>query len=136
MKPRGPLTAAASALLLILATFCVSPREQVARLAPTNTLPTRLSDQEFWQLVEDMSEPGGYFRSDNLLSNEDTFQYVIPNLERRLPLGGVYLGVGPDQNFTYLETFQPKMAFVIDIRRQNMLEHLMYKAILELSADR
>src|SRR5438067_10958839 len=78
MKPRGPLTAAASALLLILATFCVSPREQVARLAPTNTLPTRLSDQEFWQLVEDMSEPGGYFRSDNLLSNEDTFQYVIP----------------------------------------------------------
>src|SRR5262249_46554863 len=95
-----------------------------------------LSDQEFWQLVEDMSEPGGYFRSDNLLSNEDTFQYVIPRLQRRLPVGGVYLGVGPDQNFTYLEALQPKMAFVVDIRRQNMLAHLMYKAILELSNDR
>ena len=28
------------------------------------------------------------------------------------------------------------MAFVVDIRRQNMIEHLMYKALFELSEDR
>jgi hypothetical protein len=136
MKQRGPVLAVAAALLIVLAALCISPRTPSAHLSATNTLPARLSDQEFWNLVETMSEPGGYFRSDNLLSNEDTFQYVIPPLERKLPTGGVYVGVGPDQNFTYIEAFQPKMAFVVDIRRQNMLEHLMYKAILELSPDR
>ena len=64
------------------------------------TLP--IGDQEFWQLVDDFSEPNGYFRSDNLLSNENAFQHVIPTLQATLPAGGVYLGVGPEQNFTYL----------------------------------
>jgi hypothetical protein len=136
MANRTPATVAAAALLIVLATLCVSPRAPVARVAAPNTLPSRLTDSEFWRLVQDLSEPGGYFRSDNLLSNEDTFQYVIPTLERTLPIGGVYLGVGPDQNFTYIEALRPKMAFVVDIRRQNMLEHLMYKAILEMSSDR
>ena len=136
MTKRTPVIVASAALLLVLAALCVSPRDVAPRFAASNSLPSRLNDQEFWQLVNTMSEPGGYFRSDNLLSNEDTFQYVIPTLTRRMPLGGVYLGVGPDQNFTYIETLQPKMAFVVDIRRQNMLELLMYKAILEMSPDR
>jgi hypothetical protein len=51
-------------------------------------------------------------------------------------LGGVYLGVGPDQNFTYIVAMQPKIAFIVDIRRQNMLHHLLYKALIELSPDR
>jgi hypothetical protein len=51
-------------------------------------------------------------------------------------LGGVYLGVGPDQNFTYIVAMQPKIAFIVDIRRQNMLHHLLYKALVELSPDR
>jgi hypothetical protein len=50
--------------------------------------------------------------------------------------GGVYLGVGPEQNFTYIAAVRPKIAFIIDIRREIMLEHLMYKAIFEMSADR
>ena len=33
--------------------------------------------------------------SDNLVSNEDTFQTVIPQLQRTIVPGGVYLGVGP-----------------------------------------
>src|SRR6185369_11986968 len=49
---------------------------------------------------------------------------------------GVYLGVAPDQNFTYITAVEPRMAFIVDIRRGNLLEHLMYKAIIELSADR
>jgi hypothetical protein len=103
---------------------------------PSVTLPQRLSDQEFWRLSSDFSEPGGYFRSENLVSNEHTFQYVIPALKRRVKPGGVYLGVAPDQNFTYIVATAPRMAFIVDIRRGNLLQHLMYKAIFELSADR
>jgi len=100
------------------------------------TLPARLTDQAFWQLVEQFSEPNGYFRSENLVSNEDLFQTVIPRLQNTIRRGGVYLGVGPDQNFTYIAAVHPRMAFIPDIRRGNLLLHLMYKALFEQSADR
>jgi hypothetical protein len=64
------------------------------------------------------------------------FQYVISEVKQNTTSGGVYMGVGPDQNFTYIVALQPKMAIIVDIRRQNMLQHLMYKALIELSADR
>jgi hypothetical protein len=128
---RTPSTIA-GLLLVAVAGLCVSPRVP----PPSDVLPDRLTDSAFWTLVTDLSEEGGYFRSDNLISNEDTFQQVIPTLHERLPAGGVYLGVGPDQNFTYLVAVQPKLAFIVDIRRQNLLLHLMYKALIELSADR
>jgi hypothetical protein len=104
--------------------------------AAVEALPSHLSDQEFWKLSNDISEPNGFFRSENLVSNEHTFQYVVPALEKTVKPGGVYLGVAPDQNFTYMLATKPDFAFIIDIRRGNLLEHLMYKAILELSADR
>jgi hypothetical protein len=103
---------------------------------PMQRLPERFSDVEFWNLVNELSEPGGYFRSDNFISNETTFQYVIPELHRRVKPGGVYLGVGPDQNFTYIAALRPKIAFITDIRRQNMLLHFVYKALFEMSANR
>jgi hypothetical protein len=106
------------------------------RRASVVTLPERLSDSAFWSLVTEASEPDGYFRSDNLVSNELTFQHVIPELLEFLPPGGAYLGVGPDQNFTYIAALRPRIAFIIDIRRGAMLQHLMYKAIVELSRDR
>jgi hypothetical protein len=99
-------------------------------------LPDRLSDAEFWRLVNEFSEPGGFFRSDNLVSNEDTFQDLIPDLQFVVKRGGVYLGVGPDQNFSYLAALEPRIAFITDIRRGNLNLHLMYKALFELSADR
>ena len=104
-------------------------------VAPYN-LPAQIGDDAFWQMISEFSEPGGYFRSDNFLSNENAFQVVIPELSERESPGGVYLGVGPEQNFTYLVALQPKLAFIIDIRRQNMLEHLLYKALIERSANR
>ena len=110
------------------------PAPRAARTA--DTLPTRLTDRQFWTLITEMSEPNGYFRSENLVSNEHTFQYVIPALKRAARPGGVYLGVAPDQNFTYIIAVAPKMAFIVDIRRGNLLQHLMYKAIIELSSDR
>jgi hypothetical protein len=87
-------------------------------------------------MVTEFSEPGGYFRSDNFVSNETSFQYVIPELQRTIRPGGVYLGVAPDQNFTYLIALRPRIAFIVDIRRQNMIHHLMYKAMIEMARDR
>jgi hypothetical protein len=102
-------------------------------------LPERLADRAFWNLVVDASEPGGYFRSQdvtNLTSNELGFQLVIPELIRRTTAGGVYLGVGPEQNFTYIAAVRPKMAIIVDIRRGNLGMQLLYKAVFEMSADR
>ena len=99
-------------------------------------LPSRLSDQEFWQLTETLSEPNGAFQSDNLLSNELVFARLVPGLVARTKPGGVYLGVGPEQNFTYIAAVKPRIAFITDIRRGNLHLQLMYKALFELSADR
>src|SRR6185436_6078932 len=95
----------------------------------------QLSDEAFWKMVTEFSEAGGYFRSDNFVSNETAFQYVLNRLKKTRP-GGVYLGVGPDQNFTYIVAMRPKLAIIFDIRRQNVMQHLMYKALIEMSADR
>jgi hypothetical protein len=99
-------------------------------------LPNQLSDAQFWSLITELSEPGGYFRSDNLLSNEVWLQYVIPDLLAVARPGRVYMGVGPEQNFTYIAALKPAMVFITDVRRGNLDLHLMYKALFELSADR
>ena len=104
--------------------------------ARTVDLPQQLSDRDFWKLSEELSEPNGTFRSDNLLSNEIWLQHVIPVLAKSAKAGRVYLGVGPEQNFTYIAALKPSMAFIVDIRRGNLQLHLMYKALFELSNDR
>src|SRR6185503_4996319 len=113
------------------------PAAAPAATAPADrALPERLNDQEFWTLVTDFSEPNGYFRSDNLLSNEIWLQYVIPELLSVAQPGRVYMGVGPEQNFTYIAALKPSIAFIVDVRRGNLDLHLMYKSIFELSSDR
>jgi hypothetical protein len=104
--------------------------------AATDTLPSQLTDQEFWKLSTDFSEPDGFFRSDNLLSNEVWLQRVIPDLLNTVKSPSVYMGVGPEQNFTYIAAMKPKMVFLVDVRRGNLDLQLMYKAIFEMSADR
>ncbi|HEX6942194.1 MAG TPA: hypothetical protein VF128_04665 [Gemmatimonadaceae bacterium] len=99
-------------------------------------IPPRLSDQEFWRLVTESSEADGFFQSDNLVSNELTLQHIIPELVKGRAPGGVYLGVGPDQNFTYIAAMRPRVAFIVDIRRGAMLQHLMYKSLFEMAEDR
>lgn len=125
--------AVASALVaaVLAASPWIGPRGVVRGAA----LPEKLSDREYWALIDDSSEPNGYFQSDNIVGNERFLQYVVPAL-KKLPRGGVYLGVAPDQNFTYIAALEPKMAFIVDIRRGNLQEHLMYKALFEMSADR
>jgi hypothetical protein len=101
-----------------------------------DALPARLDDQTFWSLIGDLSEPGGSFRSDNLLSNELHMQYVIPQLTETVKPRRVYMGVGPEQNFTYIAAIRPAMVFIVDIRRGNLDLQLLYKALFELSHDR
>ena len=104
--------------------------------AQSAKLPDQLADSTWWGMVRTMSEPGGYFRSENFVSNEMGLQHVIARLRLTSPPGGVYVGVGPEQNFTYIAALQPRVAFIVDIRRQNLLQHLWYKAVFELSPTR
>ena len=120
------------ALVACLGALSLTPAPPLAAA----DLPARIADRAFWRMISDFSEPNGYFHSDNFMSNEKAFQLVIPELTKTLAPEGVYIGVGPEQNFTYLVALRPKIAFIIDIRRQNMLEQLLYKALIELSADR
>jgi hypothetical protein len=124
-----------SAIIAVLCLFGLVVLEPKSPLA-VGRLPKQLSDRAFWQMVVDFSEPGGIFRSDNFVSNEKTYQEIIPELKKRSSPDGAYLGVGPDQNFTYIAAVRPRIAFIIDIRRQNLIHHLLYKALIEMSDDR
>jgi hypothetical protein len=119
---------------IVLALVAVQASAAAAQLR--SNIPERLTDAQFWEFFTTMSEPGGTFLSENFVSNEVTFQHVIPTLQRTLTPGGVYLGVGPEQNFTYIANLKPGMAVIFDIRRQNAMAHLMYKALFELSPTR
>ena len=97
-------------------------------------LPPSLSDADFWTLIQTLSEPAGKFDlSENLVSNEPLF---VENARHMRRMGGAYIGVGPEQNFSYIARVRPEMAFVVDIRRENLNLHLLYKALFELANDR
>ena len=142
-SPGRPIRTAVIAVLLMCGASLATRPPTVAALAAAPyqaaapTLPDHLSDAEFWSLVSDISEPGGVFRIvDNFTSNEPEVGRVFTMLRERGVAGGVYLGVGPEQNLTYIAAIRPAMAFVVDIRRQAVMQHLMFKAAFELAKDR
>jgi hypothetical protein len=94
------------------------------------------SDTTFAAVVARLSEPGGYFDSDNLVSNEASYLHVLGRLRAIGVRGGAYIGVGPDQNFSYLVHVKPRIALMIDIRRDNLLMHLLYKSIFSIAPTR
>jgi hypothetical protein len=93
--------------------------------------PTRFAAR-----IAELSEAGGYFDTDNLISNEASYLDVVPALSQMQAKGGVYIGVGPDQNYTYIAATRPSIAFILDIRRDNMLLHLLFKALFGLAGNR
>lgn len=121
------LSAAVLAAALAIAQVPPSAVEGPAR-AP-------LGDADFHALVTALSEQGGTFITDNLLSNEIAFQDVLPELQGRLRQGA-YIGVGPEQNLSYIAALKPPIAFIVDLQRGNLRLHLLYKALLELSNSR
>jgi hypothetical protein len=92
--------------------------------------------KSFAALSARLSEPGGYFDSDNLISNETSYLHVIGKLREIGVSGGVYVGVGPDQSFSYIAKIRPKLAIMIDIRRDNLLQHLMFKSLFSRARNR
>jgi hypothetical protein len=92
--------------------------------------------QSFASRIQHLSEAGGDFDTDNLISNERSYLEVMPTLKSAGASGGAYLGVGPDQNFSYIAQLRPAIAFIVDIRRDNLLLHLLFKALFAAARTR
>ncbi len=108
----------------------------LAGVRATRTSSPPQARSTFAAQVASLSEPGGYFDTDNLISNEWSYLEVLPELDKRSVRGGAYIGVGPDQNFSYIAHVRPSIAFILDIRRDNLLLHLLFKALFEQSHTR
>jgi len=119
-------------LLLVLAAGTIPSAPEQPRAATDLSI----SIEQFGRYIDQWSEPEGYFDTDNFISNETSYLHVLDQLQKQVKPGGIYLGVGPDQNFSYIVSTRPSLAIVTDIRRQNMLVHLWYKALFAMSANR
>jgi hypothetical protein len=105
-------------------------------VAAINPAALAKDHKAFAALSARLSEQAGYFDSDNLISNETSYQHVLGKIRELDVSGGVYIGVGPDQNFTYIAKVRPKIALITDIRRDNLLQHLLFKAMFGRSRNR
>lgn len=90
----------------------------------------------FRKLVDGLSEHDAYYFSHNYVSNETAYLQTAPQLPNVVKPGGAFVGVGPEQNFSYIALTRPDVAFVVDIRRRNMLLHLLYKAVFQEATTR
>jgi hypothetical protein len=121
-------------ILLLAASPLATPR--LAAQAPAQREAAALSTTAFARTIERLSERGGYFDTDNLISNESSYLHVVGKLGELGVRGGAYIGVGPDQNFSYIAHIRPRIALIIDIRRDNLLQHLLFKALFSLAPNR
>jgi hypothetical protein len=124
--------------LLVAAALLMVSGAGLARGVATRDIQaaTFRGDTSFAGTVARLSEAPGYFDSDNLISNETSYLHAVSHLRSGRVSGGAYIGVGPDQSFSYIAAIRPSVAFMIDIRRDNLLMHLMFKALFERSRNR
>ncbi|HMV49736.1 MAG TPA: hypothetical protein PLD20_13265 [Blastocatellia bacterium] len=124
--------------LVLIAFSALAQTAKPAEKPPEKPLDKKagLTAAEFSKLSRDLSEEGGYFRSENFTSNETPYLHVVDKLKELGATGGAYLGVGPEQNYTYIAKIRPQIAFLLDIRRQAIIQHLMYKAVFHHSPTR
>ncbi len=124
-------------LSLVWLSACSDSQRRSASAETLSRTAARVTaDPSFAQLVERLSEPGGYFDTDNLISNETSYLHVVSKMREMGLDGGAYIGVGPDQNFSYMAQLRPSIAFIIDIRRDNLLQQLLFKSLFSLSQNR
>lgn len=132
----------APSLLLTIAATSALFAASVAHAPVVRAQPAAAAERdsrtatEFGALIQRLSGPAGYFDTDNLISNEGSYLHPLTLFDRLGVRGGAYVGVGPDQNFGYMARVRPRVAFIVDIRRDNMLHHLLLKALFELSDNR
>ena len=125
-----------SALLLVLAFAATTTRWTQEQPPARAASDVQVSIEQFGKYVEQWSEPEGYFDSDNFISNETSYLHVIGDLRKQVQPGGIYLGVGPDQNLSYIAHTRPMLAIITDIRGQNMVQHLWFKALFAMASNR
>jgi hypothetical protein len=143
-----------SLLALGLAFACGGPRVIEVRTAPVDTarvvsgrpaVPSTLvlpitsaasPESTYGRTFLKLSEPAGYFPSENVVSNETSYLHVLDAMRREGVTGGAYIGVGPDQNFSYIAAIRPAVAFMFDIRRDAMIEHQLFKTVFAMSRNR
>src|SRR6185503_11036030 len=109
----GGLRARTAALMLLAISTVGLTRGIATRAAQLARLP---ADTSFAGTVARLSEAPGYFDSDNLISNETSYLHAVSKLREVGTSGGVFVGVGPDQSFSYIAAVKPTTAFMIDIR--------------------
>lgn len=126
-----PVTYRRTATVALVAAALLSPATRRAA-----AVAQRPADTSFAGLVARLSEPNGYFDSDNIITNEVSYLHVASQLEKAGTRGGVYVGVGPDQNYSYIAMIRPQIAFMLDIRRDNLLEHLLFKSYFAVARNR
>jgi len=107
---------------------------QALRRAPKSS--AAIPAAEFSRIIQQFSEEGGYFQSDNFTSNETAYLHIVSRFQELGVADGAYIGVGPEQNFTYIARIHPRIAFIVDIRRQAVIQHLLYKAIFHRAETR
>ncbi len=118
---------------LVLTALCVLLD---LRFASHGAVPDSLALSEFARIMTAFSEKPGHFPGDNFVTNETSYLHVVPTVIELGKRGGVYIGVGTEQNFSYIAASRPDIAFIVDIRRENLLQHLLYKALFALARDR
>jgi hypothetical protein len=127
---RFAITALAGALVSA-ALPCATAAQRAAAVPRSQA-----QESGFASRVTRLSEPAGYFDTDNLISNESSYLHPVGTLRALGVRGGAYIGVGPDQSFSYIAAIRPRIAYLIDIRRDNMIQHLMFKALFQRSRNR
>jgi hypothetical protein len=118
----------------LLTLACRSGDAPAGQVQPEHTGARATTD--FAETIERLSETGGYFDTDNLISNESSYMHVATALRDSGLSGGAYIGVGPDQSFSYMALLRPDVAYLIDVRRDNLLHHLLYKGLFHEAANR
>jgi hypothetical protein len=93
-------------------------------------------DEAVGPLIARLSENAGNFPSENYVTNETSLLHVADVLRGPTLRGRAYVGVGPEQNYTYLAMLEPRVAYIIDIRRGNLLEHMLFRGCFEAGETR
>jgi hypothetical protein len=111
-------------------------RVDAPRVPPQPRQVQHVANSQIGEIHKKLSEQAGYFDSDNLISNETSYLHALDVLRQMNVQGGAYIGVGPDQNFSYIAETKPAVAFMIDIRRDAMLQHLIFRSLFLRSRNR
>lgn len=119
------------------------PRAATASGTATSVDPTagsrddaQAADEAVGPLIARLSESPGDFPSENYVTNETSLLDVATALRNPKLHDRGYVGVGPEQSYTYLALLEPRIAYIVDIRRGNLLEHMMFRACFETGKTR